>query len=261
MKEAADMRLLMLTKLNELGGSTDGGTLHVALNATGAKEAEELRLVLRSAVEDGYLRLNHGSYTLLPRGRKALNASKAKGDDEGCEPEIASDRSTVRERIALTSTSLGETLDCLDDWRLEGDSTTPGPLPILQGWQPDDYERSLELMVDVLASRGRAVPDLIGIGSVCRRPVGGPSGVISVLSCLDRVLPPHVRLHLFGVKGAALRSMGALAGRVRSVDSMAWDFGARMARAGGTSSVEHRAQAMRSWLDAQVHESPQLSLF
>ncbi len=83
MKEAADMRLLMLTKLNELGGSTDGGTLHVALNATGAKEAEELRLVLRSAVEDGYLRLNHGSYTLLPRGRKALNASKAKGDDEG----------------------------------------------------------------------------------------------------------------------------------------------------------------------------------
>ena len=76
-------------------------------------------------------------------------------------------------------------------------------------------------------------PDLVGLGSMCRRRTDG----------LDRVLPAPVRLHLFGVKSTAI---AALPGRPRvasSTDSQAWDFAARKSRIGGTSDMAHRCHA------------------
>lgn len=129
-----------------------------------------------------------------------------------CEPEIARNRDEVRRRVRQTVDKLAE---CRRDAAAR---SLRLPMPVLQGWEPDDYERCAALMPDL--------PDLVGLGSVCRRNLGGDAGLFSILNRLDRRLPENVRLHLFGVKGAAI---GALLGhpRVASVDSMAWDMGAR----------------------------------
>jgi hypothetical protein len=132
--------------------------------------------------------------------------------DYCCEPEIASDRAEVLERLTRTAFKL--------DWarQVAADRGVPLPMPVLQGWFPDDYLRCADLIPDL--------PALVGVGSVCRRALAGPAGILRVVTHLERWLPPHVRLHLFGVKGTAIR---ALAGhpRIHSVDSAAWDFQAR----------------------------------
>jgi hypothetical protein len=116
-------------------------------------------------------------------------------------------------------------------------------MPVLQGWRPDDYVRCFDLM-QVLP-----LPDLLGIGSVCRRHLGGVDGLMSIVAHLDRALPRQHKLHLFGVKGAAI---GELAGhpRVHSVDSMAWDAAARRSKT-GSCTIEHRSAHLRSWYAAQ----------
>jgi hypothetical protein len=92
---------------------------------------------------------------------------------------------------------------------------------------------------------------------------------MAVVHRIDRVLPRGVQLHLFGVKSAGIRTIlseGALDGRVKSIDSMAWDFTARIRfRTGRT--VKRRARIMRAWHDRQVETaatavaSAQTSLF
>jgi len=89
----------------------------------------------------------------------------------------------------------------------------------------------------------------MGIGSVCRRHLHGPDGLLVILNKLDRELPAGVRLHLFGVKGDAIRHLRDLP-RVQSVDSMAWDLAARRERE-GSSRIEDRSEAMRRWYLAQ----------
>lgn len=157
-----------------------------------------------------------------------------------CEPQIAGDRATVIERVALTAANLEL---CR---RLAADEGVAPPLPVLQGWLPEDYERCAGLMPDL--------PPLVGLGSVCRRPLGGPSGLIAVVRHLDRVLPPGVQLHLFGAKGTAV---AALAGhpRVASIDSQAWDFAARRERqrnGQASCTVEYRVGYLRRWAGEQV---------
>jgi hypothetical protein len=190
--------------------------------------------------------------------------------DYCCEQEIAADRAEVERRIDATIASLGETLSCVDDWRDEGAEDLPDPLPILQGRTIADYVRCADGLTRELRAAGRdGLPELVGVGSVCRRQLHGSEGLLPILSGLDRALPSHVRLHLFGVKGDVLAHLGGLRRRVASVDSMAWDFAARMdaRKAGASCTVERRAAAMRDWYRRQVDKvlgvdaSPQLALF
>jgi hypothetical protein len=92
------------------------------------------------------------------------------------------------------------------------------------------------------------LPTLVGIGSVCRRSLGGPAGVVRVVTKLDAALPKHARFHLFGVKGTAIR---ALAGhpRIYSIDSAAWDAAARWEkqRDGENYNIAYRSAHMRRW--------------
>lgn len=189
-----------------------------------------------------------------------------------CEQEIAANRDEVERRIDATIASLGETLACVDEWRDEGAGALPDPLPILQGRTVADYTRCADGLARELRAAGRdGLPELVGVGSVCRRQLHGPEGLLPILSGLDRALPPHVRLHLFGVKGDVLSHLGGLRRRVASVDSMAWDFAARMdaRKAGVSCTVERRAAAMRDWyrrqvdkvLGVEVTSSAQLSMF
>jgi len=167
--------------------------------------------------------------------------------DYCCEPEIAKDRAEVERRIALTVSTYAETLAELDWWREEGVSDTPDPMPTIQGWEPADYERCAEDLARVC--RDGRLPDLVGVGSVCRRSLRGPTGLLAVLSRLDRVLPKHVRLHLFGVKGALLDHLAPFSNRIASVDSAAWDYRARKVAhlEKRSCTVAHRAEHMRAW--------------
>lgn len=156
------------------------------------------------------------------------------------EKEIARSQLEVTRRVHLTAEALGDSLACVDGWLHEVRDVTyaeaddweramyPDPMPVLQGWTAQDYLTSIRLADDVFKRAGREWPDVVGIGSVCRRHASGPAGLLTVVPAVAQALPPHVRLHLFGIKGGAVPKLAALApGRIASVDSFAWDLGVR----------------------------------
>lgn len=157
--------------------------------------------------------------------------------DYCCEPEVAQDRPLRLLRIAATAQLLAQ---CQAEAKSRG---LPAPMPILQGWTPEEY---------ALCAKWLPVlewPPLVGLGSVCRRPVDGPNGILSILDAVDAVLPPGVRLHLFGVKSAALALLSKHP-RVASADSMAWDMQARAERRTGRD-MNFRIGHMQAWMDRQ----------
>jgi hypothetical protein len=40
----------------------------------------------------------------------------------------------------------------------------------------------------------------VGLGSVCRRHLHAPDGIVAIVRALDEIMPAGVQLHLFGVK-------------------------------------------------------------
>lgn len=90
-------------------------------------------------------------------------------------------------------------------------------IPVLQGWDDDDYLRHVEMYVDA----GVSLFDepLVGLGSVCRRQATGQIvRIVKMLSALG------LRLHGFGVKTAGLAQY---ANHLVSADSMAWSLAGR----------------------------------
>ena len=167
-----------------------------------------------------------------------------------CEPEIARDDAEVLRRVAGTADLLHQNLLWVMSLQARGAFWITDPMPVLQGWKPDHYRRSLEGARRVLYVLGREWPKLVGVGSVCRRAVKGEAGILAVLSALDGELPPDTRLHLFGVKGTALPALREHP-RVCSIDSMAWDFGARMdaRKAGERATMGARCAALQTWFE------------
>jgi hypothetical protein len=131
------------------------------------------------------------------------------------EPEVAPDRAKVLDRVAGT---INLNKLCA---RLAVDAGIFERLmPVIQGWLPDDYLRCLD---------GCPVENatLIGVGSMCRRHLLGPAGIVAAIEAIDRYLGAHpAKLHLFGLKGAAA---AALRGhpRIGSLDSQAYGIRAR----------------------------------
>ncbi|WP_432263371.1 DUF7221 family queuine tRNA-ribosyltransferase-like protein [Cupriavidus sp. TMH.W2] len=183
-----------------------------------------------------------------------------------CEPEIAHNQEEIDFRINATATLLEGVLRVLYEWQNQLAKTCSAsvvasmlrpPVPVVQGWSVSDYERSLDLL-NAVWERWQpwlAAPALIGVGSVCRRNLKHPKhGLFAVLAALEGKLPKGSRLHLFGVKGAALSEVKML-DWVASVDSMAYDFGARIkARESGISnSIAHRSSEMSRWMSAAAN--------
>lgn len=91
-------------------------------------------------------------------------------------------------------------------------------LPVLQGWQPDDYLAHID-MYRAAGVNLQRMP-LVGVGSVCRRQKEEEGlEVIRPLAALG------LRLHGFGFKITGLRNGGSQL--LRSADSMAWSYAAR----------------------------------
>ncbi|BAK66623.1 hypothetical protein SLG_19480 [Sphingobium sp. SYK-6] len=134
------------------------------------------------------------------------------------EPEIAPDREEVRDRISRT---IRVNRDC---WRGAHDRGIAHRfMPVIRGRVAGDYEKCIDALGDIID----AVP-LIGIGSMCRRPVGGSDGVIAIFEHLDRILGSRTMIHGLGIKGTALSKLRRLERRVASTDSQAFGLGSRI---------------------------------
>ncbi|HXJ25629.1 MAG TPA: hypothetical protein VNH17_08010 [Streptosporangiaceae bacterium] len=104
-------------------------------------------------------------------------------------------------------------------------------VPVLQGWDLDDYLRC----ADLYAARGVDLSrePLTGIGSVCRRQATAQiAGVVAGLA------DAGIRLHGFGVK---IRGLAVYGGDLASADSMAWS--ARGRRVPGCGRGRHKNEA------------------
>ena len=179
-----------------------------------------------------------------------------------CEPEIAASREEVDFRVRATATFLEASLQQLYAWQSDLAKRLPPRVvanmawpcvPVIQGWRADDYLRSLDLLLQVWErwQPWVAPPALIGIGSVCRRPLHHPEhGLYAILRALDGRLPAGVKAHLFGVKGAGLAKFKSIPW-VASADSMAYDFTERVNahRRGDSNTMDGRARAMTRWMD------------
>lgn len=109
-------------------------------------------------------------------------------------------------------------------------------IPVLQGYQPREYDRCVEMYSD--AGVDLAAEPVVGLGSVCRRAV-----TIEAVR-LIRYLGDHgLRLHGFGLKDAAWRACRDV---LASADSMAWSAAAR--REGRDSNSTEEALTWRARL-------------
>lgn len=160
-----------------------------------------------------------------------------------CEPEVAQDRGEVFKRIDHTVEHL---MTCQ---AVAGAMGIKQPMPVLQGWHPEDY------CSGPIYDPGYAWPELVGIGSVCRRQLRGPDGILAVMAALDAKVPAGVKFHLFGVKGPAITKVNQeYPNRLESTDSMAWRMGHRWAIHHGTALADEQSKAefMGQWYRRQM---------
>lgn len=98
----------------------------------------------------------------------------------------------------------------------ELDSSLPF-IPVLQGWERDDYLRC----IDLYGRYGVRLVGRVGIGTVCRR-----QGTLEAERIVRRIHAelPAAQLHVFGAK---ISGLARYADAVASADSMAWSYHAR----------------------------------
>ena len=185
-----------------------------------AKLQRDFRSRTRWALDSGgFTELSlHGEWTVSPR-QYAGGASRfqdrigkldfAAIQDWMCEPEMLEKTGkTIRDHQHLTVRSL-----------IDLRSLAPQVpwMPVLQGWQPEDYLRHLDLYDQQSIDLTRE--PIVGIGSVCRRQ--DTSEAEQIMQVLYRI---GVRLHGFGFKWGGLIRAGKY---LQSADSMAWSYRAR----------------------------------
>jgi hypothetical protein len=152
------------------------------------------------------------------------NLCWAAPQDWMCEPIVIGGGNTGTITFAGTRLSVAEhqrrtVANFIELSYLWGDETTNPFMPVLQGFQLDDYLRCW----DAYAAAGIELVNypVVGLGSVCRRQAEDEIGaIITALRAQDDGLP----LHGFGVK---LRGLEKYSGSLDSADSMAWSFDAR----------------------------------
>ncbi|VWX51083.1 hypothetical protein [Novosphingobium sp. 9U] len=163
------------------------------------------------------------------------------------EAGVAHDREEVLDRLSRT---IRTNRECRS--RAEDLGIADRFMPVIQGRAPTDYERCAD------ALHWSMVPGrVVGVGSMCRRHVAGPEGLIAVFEHLDRVLPEGVMLHGFGVKGSALSYLKGLEHRIASIDSQAYGIAARQdALARGIRKRDTLvAYHMEAWTAAQLRRT------
>lgn len=121
-------------------------------------------------------------------------------------------------------------------------------MPVLQGYDPQDYVRHIEMYGDRLEHGA-----WVGVGSVCKRN-GDPRAIENVLLAIHG-RRPDLRLHGFGLKSTALSSW-IVTELLYTADSMAWSFHARINGRNGNDWKEAKA-----WSDKIKNRPMQYGLF
>lgn len=160
------------------------------------------------------------------------------------EQAVAHDRDEVLDRIARTIQ-----LNRACHMRACDAGIAHRFMPVLQGRLPEDFLRSFDGVADLIPP-GQP----LGVGSMCRRHLHGPEGLIAVIELLDRRLPKTLQLHLFGVKGSALPSLAVFGDRVASTDSQAYGIAARQSAlmSGRSKTNLFVAHHMARWTGRQL---------
>lgn len=135
----------------------------------------------------------------------------ASPQDWMCEPHM----------LAKTGKSVEEHqhLSCQNFLRLQELGPDLPIIPVLQGWEPDDYRTHL----DMYLSYGVDLRDYptVGMGSFCRR-----ANVHGVKQLVEDLSAYGLKMHGFGLKKDGLK---LFRDHLVSSDSMAWSFTARAA--------------------------------
>jgi hypothetical protein len=128
--------------------------------------------------------------------------------DFACEPDLHD--TTPEERVTRTVEKHRQARDVFraESWPFE-------VLPVLQGWEPDEYRRCARLF-----ERHDLVRDRMAIGTVCKRD--DPSKIGEVLDVCEDVLGPR-QWHLFGLTLNGWKD-SRLWGRFASSDTSAWNY-------------------------------------
>jgi hypothetical protein len=159
------------------------------------------------------------------------------------EQELCENRETVLDRISLTIAYLKRCRRAAEERGI-----LDHLMPVIQGWKPNDYARCLEKMPDIEKC------SVLGVGSVCRRPVHGTNGVLEIVERIDRELGSvKAKIHLFGVKSDAATKLRNHP-RVVSFDSQAYGTRARiLSRKGGFSKTNlFLTEIMQKWYAQQI---------
>lgn len=156
------------------------------------------------------------------------------------EREIAGDRRDVLARIMRTAYYYDQCREYAAQLNIKP------PMPVLQGFHWWDY------VICAGALELDETTPIVGIGSVCRRHLWGPDGLIAILDQLDRELPKGIRFHLFGVISGAIAYLAAHP-RVASIDSQAWGKTLRMDHPTGRTNALAVQYMERFYQDQCAH--------
>ena len=142
--------------------------------------------------------------------------------DYMCEPFVlAKTGLSIREHQELTTANYVTLRAALPDHYV---------MPVLQGWNAEDYVRHLETLAPFIDPNA-----WVGVGSVCKRQ-SRPSTFARILKAILQE-GTELRLHGFGVKTTALRQAD-ISESLYSVDSMSWSYAGRFENPPRTHSLE-----------------------
>ena len=119
-------------------------------------------------------------------------------------------------------------------------------MPVLQGFEPDDYLRCADLYA--AAGVDLEAESLVGVGTVCRR-----QATREVCRLISRLSELGLALHGFGVK---LDGLAAYGWALKSADSMAWSlrgrYGGNLCGRPGHKRCNHCVYWALEWREGKV---------
>lgn len=215
------------------------------------------RKTLPRAPEGRHIAIDSGAFTELSMYAEFKTSPEeyvealARYDDEICDLAWAAPQDWMCEPFMLARTGLtveehqrrtvANFLRLRELWATYGTHPECPVMPVIQGWEIDDYIRCVE-MYEAAGVRLAEDYPVVGVGSVCRRQHTDEIGqIFATLAQAD--LP----LHGFGVKIHGLRKYGQW---LTTADSMAWSSrGRRVPAACGSTTHKNEANCQVFALD------------
>lgn len=178
----------------------------------------------------------------IKRWKRCGNLLAAVSQDYMCEPfMLAKTGLTVADHQRMTIERYRELAEA---------DTGVYIMPVLQGYQPEEYVSHIRQYGDLLK------PGMwVGVGSVCKRNAN-PCLIFDVLYAIHEERP-DLQLHGFGLKLTALSNEWVI-NEVHTADSMAWNYAAR--RQGRDNNDYREAIAFQRRVNA-VSVQQQMNMF